>query len=107
MRPIYCARRDRLLAALARHLPELRPAGASAGLHVLALLPSALDEAAVVDRAATAGIALSGLTPRRIAPGPPGLIFGYGAIVESDIEPAIRRLAAVIAEVAAGRAGEA
>jgi len=100
MRPIYRARRDRLLAALAAHLPEVRPAGASAGLHVLAVLPSTLDEAAVVDRAAAAGIALSGLTPRRIAPGPPGLIFGYGAITEAEIEPAIRRLADVIAEVA-------
>ena len=99
MRPIYRARRDRLLASLASHLPDVRPAGASAGLHLLALLPSALDETAVVDRAAAAGIALSGLTPRRVAPGPPGVIFGYGAIVESAIDPAIRRLAEVMAEV--------
>jgi len=98
MRPVYRGRRDALLAALARHLPDLEPVGASAGLHVLALLPPELDEAAIVGAAATAGIGLSGLTPRRIAPGPAGLIFGYGGIVETSIEPGIRRLAAVIAE---------
>ncbi|MEP6638937.1 MAG: PLP-dependent aminotransferase family protein, partial [Chloroflexota bacterium] len=46
MRPIYRRRRDALLAALARWLPDFRPAGASAGLHVLAWLPPGLDEAA-------------------------------------------------------------
>jgi GntR family transcriptional regulator/MocR family aminotransferase len=106
MRPIYRGRRDRLLAALGQHLPEVRPAGASAGLHVLALLPEGLDEAAVVERAASAGIALSGLTPRRIAPGPLGLIFGYGAISDGAIEPAIRRLAEIVATVARVAAGE-
>ena len=32
MRPIYRARRDRLIDALGRHLPELEPVGAAAGL---------------------------------------------------------------------------
>jgi GntR family transcriptional regulator / MocR family aminotransferase len=99
MRPIYRVRRDALLAALARHLPELEPVGASAGLHVLALLPPDLDEARIVSAAAAAGIGLSGLTPRRIAPGPAGLIFGYGGIVETAIDPGIRRLAEVVADV--------
>jgi gamma-glutamylcyclotransferase (GGCT)/AIG2-like uncharacterized protein YtfP len=111
MRPIYRRRRDALLASLARHLPELRTSGASAGLHVLAILPGDLDEAIVVDRAAAAGIALSGLTPRRIAPGPAGLVFGYGAITESAIDEGIRRLAVVIeacrGAATAGRAATA
>jgi len=54
MRAIYRARRDALLVALARHLPELRPVGASAGLHVLAWLPPDVDEAAVIAAAARA-----------------------------------------------------
>ena len=59
MRPIYRGRRDALLAALARHLPDVRPVGAAAGLHVLAWLPDDVDEAAVVAEAAGgAGIAL-------------------------------------------------
>jgi GntR family transcriptional regulator/MocR family aminotransferase len=99
LRPIYRARRDRLLDALARHLPELRPVGASAGLHVLAWLPADLDERAVVDAAAAAGIQLTGVGPRsRTGPstGPGGLTFGYGAITETAIDPAVARLAGVI-----------
>ena len=46
MRPIYRGRRDALLAALARHLPDVRPVGAAAGLHVLAWLPPDVDETA-------------------------------------------------------------
>ena len=51
LRVVYRARRDRILEALTQHLPELRPVGASAGLHVLAWLPPDLDEAAVVEAA--------------------------------------------------------
>ena len=101
MRPIYRRRRDRLLAALERHLPELRPVGASAGLHVLALLPEGSDETAIIAAAEARGIAVGGLTPRRVAPGRGGLIFGYGAISEVAIEGAIRTLAQVVAGVRA------
>ena len=45
MRPVYRRRRDALLAALARHLPWLEPAGVSAGLHLVTWLPPHLDEA--------------------------------------------------------------
>jgi len=97
MRPIYRRRRDALLAALARHLPDLEPVGASAGLHVLTWLPPDLDESAVLRAAERAGIGLTGVTSRRIEPGRGGLIFGYGAIAEPAIETGIRRLAAAIA----------
>jgi GntR family transcriptional regulator/MocR family aminotransferase len=97
MRPIYRGRRDALLDALARHLPDLRPGGAAAGLHVLAWLPDDVDEAAVVEAAAEAGIALGGLSARRIAAGPGGLIFGYGVIAQAAIEPGIARLAGIVA----------
>jgi GntR family transcriptional regulator/MocR family aminotransferase len=97
MRPIYRRRRDALLAALARHLPDLRPAGAAAGLHVLAWLPDDVDETGVVADAAASGIAVGGLAVRRIEPGPGGLIFGYGVIAEAAIEPGIRRLAGIVA----------
>ena len=84
MRPIYRGRRDALLGALSRHLPDLRPTGASAGLHVLAWLPPDLeiDEAAILAAADRAGIAVAGVATRRVAPGPGGLVFGYGVIDE-------------------------
>ena len=98
MRPIYRGRRDALLRALARHLPDVRPVGAAAGLHVLAWLPDDVDETAIVDAAAAAGIALGSLASRRIAPGPGGLVFGYGVITEGAIEPGVERLAGLVAQ---------
>ena len=95
MRPIYRSRRDALLAALRRHLPELRPVGASAGLHVLAWLPAGIDEAALVQLAADGGVAVDGLTPyRRSGDGlPGGLLFGYGTVTEAGIEEGVRVIA--------------
>jgi GntR family transcriptional regulator/MocR family aminotransferase len=95
MRPIYRARRDTLLAALRRYLPELRTVGASAGLHVVAWLPDGIDEAALIERAASVGVALTGVTPyQRISRnGPGGLIFGYGMPTETEIEEGIRLIA--------------
>lgn len=97
MRPVYRGRRDALLAALARHLPGLRPVGASAGLHVLAWLPDDLNEPRIVEGAHLAGIAIADLASRRLGPGPGGLIFGYGGITEGAIDAGVRRLADVIA----------
>ncbi len=106
MRALYRRRRDILLAALAVHLPDLRPVGAAAGLHVLAWLPDEIDEARLVERAANAGIALGALAARRIAPGPGGLIFGYGIIADGAIEPGVRELAAIRRELDGEREGE-
>ena len=95
MRPIYRARRDTLLRALREHLPEGRPVGASAGLHVVAWLSDGIDEAALIERAAAVGVALTGVTPyyRIHRNGPGGLIFGYGMPTESEIEEGIRLIA--------------
>jgi GntR family transcriptional regulator/MocR family aminotransferase len=98
MRPMYRARRDALLAALRRHLPELRPVGASAGLHVLAWLPAGIDEATLVANAAEAGVGVDGVTPYRSAgrAGPGGLLFGYGTLAETSIEEGIRIIAGLV-----------
>jgi GntR family transcriptional regulator/MocR family aminotransferase len=98
VRPVYRARRDALLEALQRHLPDLDPCGASVGLHLLAWLPDGTDERAVVGAAVGASVGLNGLTRRRFVPGGRGgLIFGYGTIAERDIEPGIRTLAEALA----------
>lgn len=98
MRPIYRVRRDALLASLRSMLPDLRPVGASAGLHVLAWLPRGIDEGAVVDAAAAEGIAIDGLTPyRRASVGPGGLVFGYGAVTEAQIPAGVAAVARIIA----------
>jgi GntR family transcriptional regulator / MocR family aminotransferase len=98
MRPVYRRRRDALLAALARHLPGLEPAGISAGLHLVTWLPPGLDEATVVGAARQAGVALDAVGPYRISnPGPDGLIFGYATVNERAIAEGVARLAQVVA----------
>ena len=100
MRPIYRARRDALLLSLARHLPDVRPTGASAGLHVLALLPAGADEAAIVARAAELDVAIDGLAQMRVrVAAPPGLILGYARPTEREIEQGVALLAQAIREV--------
>jgi GntR family transcriptional regulator/MocR family aminotransferase len=93
MRPVYRARRDALLRALQRHLPDVRPVGASAGLHVLAWLPPGTDEADVVTRARAAGANVEPLAPYWGDGGPPGLLFGYGGITEAAIDEGVRIIA--------------
>ena len=106
MRPRYRARRDALVAALARELPAWRLGpGIAAGLHIVALLPEEVDEAAFLAAAAARGMRLHGLSWFRVTPGPPGLVLGFG----NASEPAIERAVAQLAEVAAavpGASGE-
>jgi GntR family transcriptional regulator/MocR family aminotransferase len=97
LRPIYRRRRDALIDALRRHLPDFHPVGASAGLHVLVWLPPGLDDVAAADAARAAGIAIDPVAPQRLEPSDRGgLIFGYGSITEAAIEPAVQRLSEVL-----------
>jgi GntR family transcriptional regulator/MocR family aminotransferase len=98
MRPIYRRRRDALLAALARHVPELRPVGASAGLHVLVWLPGDVDNSAFIRAAGAAGIGLDEFATRGSRPTEQiGIIFGYGLVDERSVDDGVRALAAVLA----------
>jgi GntR family transcriptional regulator/MocR family aminotransferase len=96
-RATYRARRDALVAALARHLPACAPAGVAAGLHLIVHLPAATDERAVLERSRTRGVALYGLSEHSMRPQPPALLLGYGRIAQPAIEPGVRELAAALA----------
>jgi GntR family transcriptional regulator/MocR family aminotransferase len=98
MRPMYRQRRDALHASLARHLPEVRPAGSAAGLHLLAWLPDGVDEAGVIARAAEAGVGVYGLDAYWHDPARRrgGLIFGYAGLPESAIREGVALLAGVL-----------
>jgi GntR family transcriptional regulator/MocR family aminotransferase len=94
MRRIYRARRDLLMRAIARHLPEAAPRGIAAGLHVTLHLPKGADEAALCRRAARRGVAIDGMAKYRLSPGgPPALLLGYGRASESSLRAAVRILA--------------
>jgi GntR family transcriptional regulator/MocR family aminotransferase len=92
-RSIYRARRDALVVALERLLPDCPPAGVAAGLHLVVHLPAGTDEQAVLDAARSRGLGLSGISEHRVEPGPPALLLGYGRLPEPAVEPAVRLLA--------------
>jgi GntR family transcriptional regulator/MocR family aminotransferase len=99
MRPVYRRRRAALLAAVQRRLPDLEPAGAAAGLHLVTWLPPDLDESVVVAAAAARGVGVYGIRPYRLDHrlGRDGLIFGYASLNERAIAEGVNELAEVIA----------
>ena len=99
VRLVYRRRRDRLLAALAREVPSVRPAGVAAGLHLVLELPAGVQEAAVVAGAAARGLAVEGLAAYRATdadPRPPALIVGFGAPAQHEVTTAVARLVAAL-----------
>ncbi|QNP73328.1 PLP-dependent aminotransferase family protein [Streptomyces roseirectus] len=99
MRQRYRSRRDRLVAALAEHAPDVRVSGVAAGLHAVLRLPDG-TERATVEAATARGVALDGLAAFR-HPGAEGahgdgLVVGYAAPSEHAYEAALRALCAVL-----------
>lgn len=97
----YRRRRDRLVAALRRHAPDVQVTGIAAGLHALLTLPAGHREDEVVRRAARRGLALEGLGPYRAERRhrhEPSLVVGYGTPPEHAFTGAVARLCAVLNE---------
>lgn len=100
MRAHYQRRREALLDALARWLPQATASSAAAGLFELVLLPEEVDEPALLRAAAERGVGIEGLSWHRFAAGgPPGLLLGYGNLSEPAIEQGVRLLADAYAAV--------
>jgi GntR family transcriptional regulator / MocR family aminotransferase len=94
MRLRYRRRRDVLVRALARHLPELEVAGVAAGLHVVTSLPSGWSEPAALAVAREQGIALSGLREHRFRRrGREALLLGFARSNEAALRAGLRALA--------------
>jgi GntR family transcriptional regulator/MocR family aminotransferase len=94
VRPVYRSRRDRLLAELGSRLPQIRPSGEAAGLHLLLRLPAGLDPGTVSEAAADHGIQLERAEGHWADPGtaPPALLIGYGSLRESTLAHGIEAL---------------
>ncbi len=111
MRTVYARRRAALLAAGDRHLAgllELTPG--EGGLHLVGQMTAALA-GRLSDREAEARAAAAGLAPRalsrfyleqpemsyRASPPARGLLLGFAALADEEIEPAVRTLAKALA----------
>jgi GntR family transcriptional regulator / MocR family aminotransferase len=101
MRLRYRRRREAVLAALSRHLPQAGVSAAgAAGLYELVELPGEVDEAELVAAASEHGIGLEGLALHRFgAAGPPGLVLGFACQSEPALEHGVRLLAGVLKQL--------
>jgi GntR family transcriptional regulator/MocR family aminotransferase len=99
MRLRYERRREALLTALERWLPDARVSGAHAGLFELVLLPETVDESRLLRAAAERGVGAEGLALHRFAAdGAPGVLLGYGFLSEPAIEQGLRLLGEAYAQ---------
>jgi GntR family transcriptional regulator / MocR family aminotransferase len=95
MRRRYLVRRNALLRALSRHLPQATVLGAAAGVHLTVRFPDDYPIAEVVRRAAEMRVRVEPLAPCYADPAaaPPGLMLGYANLTESQIVSGVRVLA--------------
>jgi GntR family transcriptional regulator/MocR family aminotransferase len=95
MRGHYRRRRVALIAALTELLPAATVRGIAAGLHVLVLLPAAVDESTLITGAAALSVRVEGLSTHRMSQmgNRPGLVLGYGALHEARIRDGLRIVA--------------
>ncbi len=105
MRGVYLARRDALLAGLARHCGNrLTVHNADAGLHVAVLLPAGLDDVEVVRRMAGRGLTATALSTCYAGPARrSGLLLGFGGSTERRLLEATRVLGEVLRGLTSAR----
>jgi GntR family transcriptional regulator/MocR family aminotransferase len=101
----YRRRRDQLIAALSRQVPDVHLTGIAAGLHAVATLPATSNESAAIARAAAHGVAVDGLASYATTAHTtgPALVIGYSRPAAHAYTTAITRLCAALAE--SGRPG--
>ncbi len=102
LRRHYRKRRDVIIRALRRAIPDAEVEGYAAGLHLLLRLPPDVDEERYVAAAGAGGVAVLGTSPMYgTQPPRPGVVIQYGRTSPTMLEEAARRLGA--AAIAARR----
>jgi GntR family transcriptional regulator / MocR family aminotransferase len=109
MRTLYRRRRDLLVRALQRELPQFPLSGIAAGLHLVLELPTQADEEEARRRARQHGLAIESLSQHALPNyhGPLGLLIGYGTIPEPTIPLAVRELARALTTATSTPAADA
>ena len=96
----YMDRRNALVAALARELPDWDVSGRAGGLHVMLRLPAGVDEGRICAAAAARGLAVQGTRAMYGAlRAPDGLLVSYARAPAGVLTEAVQRLAAAHASI--------
>lgn len=97
IRVLYAERRQVLIDALQRELPDLSIQPADQGMHIVVWLPHGLNDVAIASTASKAGIALRALSPmcsenRQLS----GLMLGFGGFTGPQLMDAVKGLRRVL-----------
>jgi len=104
MRRRYRQRRQHLLDALARELPDWQPSPPGGGVHLMITLPDTVDEPALLAAAARRGVGIEGLSLHSYTGDcPPGLVMGYAYMPEPAIGRGVQLLAEALDSTGARR----
>lgn len=92
------ARREVLLDSLAKYLGgRVDMTGDGAGAHIVLWPRRRISEQAIVEKAASLGVGVYGISPYYLKPAKrPGILLGYSRMREPQIREGIRRLGAVL-----------
>jgi GntR family transcriptional regulator/MocR family aminotransferase len=101
LRRSYRTRRDLVVRAAAKHLPQCRLFGAAAGLHVLMGLPAGVTGESVVTELDARGVKLLDLRSCAVGSRRPragdlpreGVVFGYGNVADAEVDSVIEEIA--------------
>ncbi len=98
------ARRDALVAAVTRSIPQATVTGVSAGLHALVRLPRAVEVQRLIALAGERSLGIYPLSWHMVDPPreTDALVLGYANLPEPAIAEGIRRLAEVLGELGEG-----
>ena len=96
----YSARQARFVAACRANIPGVAALGIEAGLHVVLTFGTRVDDLALVERLAAAGLACSPLSVMYADPAAArqtGLVCGYSRLPETRAAAAARLIAQAVA----------
>jgi GntR family transcriptional regulator/MocR family aminotransferase len=95
---VYQQRRDALASALMNEMGDkMEVYVPEAGMHLVGWLPAGVDDTAIADRAAEAGLEVSPISKYSLIPlRRGGLLFGYAGTDEAALREGVRQLASLV-----------